>query len=261
MRGSSVLQGLSLALRVVVVTFMLTPVILVAVLSFSNEKLLTFPPDVWGTNQYRSFFASDYWLSAIGTSLWIALQASLIALVVGTLAVLGAHRSRLPLKTLVLGLGLAPLILPVTAYAVALYVFFTETHMLGSMYGLVFADAVLVLPFVVIVVTAGIMGIPRELELVAMTLGASRTRAQVGITVRLLMPALVSAFALCFVFSFGEAVLVNFLAGPDLVTLPKGIFESLRTGADPAITAIATVLVFATGILMAIASYPRRAQS
>jgi ABC-type spermidine/putrescine transport system permease subunit II len=131
-----------------------------------------------------------------------------------------------------------------------MYGFLAQIGILGSYWGLVFADCMLVIPFVVIVIESSLSRIPRDLELVAMTLGASRSRAIVGITLRLLLPAIAASFILCFITNFDEAVFVNFLSGPGLTTLPKAIFNSLRTGLDPSITAVATVLmIFSTAVV------------
>jgi ABC-type spermidine/putrescine transport system permease subunit II len=147
--------------------------------------------------------------------------------------------------------GLAPLVVPAVAYAVAMYGFLSQIGIIGTYWGLVFADTMLVLPFVVIVVEASLSRIPRDLELVAMSLGASRTRAMVGITIRLLWPAIAAAFLLCFITNFDEAVFVNFLSGPGMITLPKAVFSSLRTGLDPSITAVATCLMFVSTAVVA----------
>jgi putative spermidine/putrescine transport system permease protein len=96
-----------------------------------------------------------------------------------------------------------------------------------------------------------------DLDLVAMTMGASRARAWVGISLRLLAPTVVSGALLAFLTSFDEAVFANFLAGPGLVTLPKAIFDSVRLGIDPAITAISTLLMAFTALVLGAATMMR----
>jgi ABC-type spermidine/putrescine transport system permease subunit II len=91
-----------------------------------------------------------------------------------------------------------------------------------------------------------------------MTLGATRLQAWGGITLRLLVPAMLSGVLFAFLTSFDEAVFSSFLSGPGLVTLPKAIFDSVRLGVDPVITAIATTLMVFTAILMGLASILRR---
>jgi ABC-type spermidine/putrescine transport system permease subunit II len=91
-----------------------------------------------------------------------------------------------------------------------------------------------------------------------MTLGASRTRAWIGISLRLLLPTILSGALLAFLTSFDEAVFASFLSGPGLITLPKAIFDSVRLGVDPVITAIATLLMLFTALVLAVATRLRR---
>lgn len=253
-----VMRRVDLTARLLIIIFMLTPAVLIAVLSFSGESSFRFPPREWGLDQYRELAGSDYWLGAIAKSFLIATPTATLCLIIGVPAAFGLNRTKMFLRGPLTALGLAPLILPGVAYAVAMYTFFIQIDLVGSTIGLILAHVVLSLPFVIIIVGAAINRIPPELELVAMTLGASRKRAMAGITLRLLMPAIAATFVFCFIHSFDEATFVNFLGGPELVTLPKAIFDSIRTGLDPVITAIATLLMVATGLVMGLATYWRR---
>ncbi|HRN29616.1 MAG TPA: ABC transporter permease subunit, partial [Terrimesophilobacter sp.] len=113
-------------------------------------------------------------------------------------------------------------------------------------------------PLVLLIAGTALSRIPRELDLVAMTLGATRTRAILGITLRLLTPAIATTGILAFLTSFDEAVLVNFLGGVGLITLPKAIFDSVRYGIDPSITAIAGTLILLSALLMALRAFIER---
>lgn len=257
----SVLRGLraaDLTVRLLALAFLFMPVVATVVMSFSDEKILKFPPGSWGTRQYDTFFGSSYWLDALWESIKIGVLSASIAVVVGLLTVLAIYRTRLPLKGLFQAIGLSPLLLPGVAYAVALYTVFVQVRIRGDMLGLVMTHAVLAVPLVLMIAGSAITRIPAELELVAMTLGASRSRAIGGITLRLMVPALATAFVFAFLVSFNDAVFVSFLGGPGLVTLPKAIFDSVKTGIEPVITAIATLLMLGTGLVLALLFLLRR---
>lgn len=245
-------------IKTLTILFLITPGILVAVLSFSGESSLRFPPRTWGLAQYRSFFDSSYWTGSVGMSFRVAVPAALIALAIGVPATIAVNRTSLPGRGLISGIGLAPIFIPGVAHAVAMYTFFVQIGFMGSVLGLIFVHVILALPFVFIIVGAALNRIPKELELVAMTLGASRLRATVGVTVRLLAPGIAAAFIFAFITSFDEATFVNFVGGPGTITLPKAIFDSVRTGLDPLITAIATILMTTTAVIMAAAAYWRK---
>jgi ABC-type spermidine/putrescine transport system permease subunit II len=184
---------------------------------------------------------------------------SAIAVAIGVSAALALQRTGLPLRGLFRAVGLAPLVVPGVAYAVALYAALSRFQLVGTFWGLAVADCMLVIPLVLVIVEAALLRLPKDLELAAMSLGASRGRALTGITLRLLQPAIIAAFVLAFIANFDESVFVNFLAGPNLTTLPKGVFESLRTGLDPSIAAVATSLMVVTTGLVVLAYVLRRA--
>ncbi|HET8755115.1 MAG TPA: ABC transporter permease [Solirubrobacteraceae bacterium] len=244
--------ALEKAIKAFVIAFLLLPAVMIIILSFSNDENLAFPPNDWGLGQYESLFGSDYWMSAVGMSFVIAIPTALLCAVVGVPAALALERSRMRGKGPLWALGVAPLVLPGVAYAVALYTFYIDARLIGTIPGVVLAEAMLAMPFVIIIVAAGLRRIPRELELVAMSLGASTMRATWGITLRLLAPSIAASTLLAFMVAFDEAVLVTFLGGGEIITLPKATYDSVRDGLDPVITAIASLLMVFTGALMAL---------
>jgi ABC-type spermidine/putrescine transport system permease subunit II len=258
-RLSTALRWLAFAVVLLVVSFLFLPVIVTVVLSFSNQTVLHFPPQEFGTRQYTAFFGSPYWTQSVLKSLQIAFPTAILATLIGLPAVFAFNRTQMPFREGLELAGLTPFLLPGVAYAIAMYAMYAQFHLIGSGVGLVLADTAIALPYVVIIAGAAIKRAPRELELVAMTLGASRIRALIGITFRLILPAVAASFVLAFIAAFDDATFVNFVGGPGLITLPKAIFDSLRLGIDPLITGIATILMALTGVAMTAAVWLRRA--
>jgi len=241
---------------------MLLPAAIVVVLSISNDSFFHFPPDHYGLRQYNTLLASAYWQAAIIKSFQVAFPSATLALLIGIPGVIGMNRTSLPFRQALQGLSLVPLIVPGVAYAMGIYAFYLQLHdlvpLIGTWPGLVFSHTILALPYVILIVGSAINRIPEELELAAMSLGASRLRAMIEITLRLILPAVGAAFVFAFLASFDEATIVNFISGPSLITLPKAIFDSLNFGIDPVITAIATILMLVTGLAATVAVYWRR---
>lgn len=232
---------------------LLVPVGLVIVLSFSNETKFLFPPEEWGFRQYETLVAADEWRNALVYSIKVAIPVVALSTAIALPAVFAIRRSKLPARNVLQAAAMSSLVIPISAYAVAMYGVFAQIGLLGSYIGLVIAHTVLALPLVLVVVSAAMSRIPIELEFAAMTAGASRPRAWAGITLRLLVPALLAGGVLAFVTSLDEAVFINFLSGAGQTTLPKAIFNSVRFGIDPVITAIATILIVCTSVLMIVA--------
>jgi ABC-type spermidine/putrescine transport system permease subunit II len=248
------IAGVAGAITVTLVAaVMLAPAALVVVLSFSNERFFDFPPHAWGFRQYRILFEDPRWGSALWLSVKIAVPVALLSAAIVVPTLLAVHRSRLPGRhALQLG-GLTGLVLPISAYAVALYGVFAQVGLLGTYGGLVLADLTLAIPVMLLVTSPALSRIPEELELAAMVAGASRAQAWFGVTLRLLAPAILAGAVLAFMSSFDEAVLINFLGGPGQETLPKAILDSIRYGLEPVVTAIATLLILGTSIAMILA--------
>lgn len=246
------------ALLALIVIFMVTPTVIIVLLSLSSDEFVRFPPGGWGMRQYATLAASEKWLDPLGRSLLLGVAAALLAVLVGLPAVLALYRTSAPGRELAQFLGLGPLLAPSVAYAVALYGLFADLRLLGRFGGLLVVHVTLALPFVLLITGAAIARVPLELELAAQSLGASRRRAWRDVTLRLLLPAVVASFIFAFVVSFDEAIVTSFLSGIGSTTLPVAIFNSVRFGVDPVITAIATLLTLSTALLLLVYGVLRR---
>lgn len=245
-----VARVLGWALLAVSLVFLLAPAALIVVLSFGTGNRVTFPPEGWGIARYVEIFTSGNWGGPTLLSLEIALYTAVGALLVTLPLVFVSKRSRLPGRGWLEGLAFTPIVIPISAYAVGMYAVFGQLDLIGTKQGIVLAHIAHALPMVVIVLSTSLEQIRPELELAAMTMGASRPRAWLGITLRLLVPAIISGFLFGFITSFDEAVFITFLGGVGLVTLPKYIFDSVQYSVDPAITAMATLLMFGVTLLI-----------
>ncbi|MEA2377130.1 MAG: putative spermidine/putrescine transport system permease protein [Thermoleophilaceae bacterium] len=248
--GTRVALRLGSVVTAIIVVVLLAPVLTVIAVSFSQAEFFEFPPKALGFRQYDTLFSDTDWLKAVGLSFRIAIPAALISALISVPTVLAIYRSSLRGRQALQFTSMLSLIIPISAYAVAMYGVFAQFQLVGTYIGLVIANTVLAFPLTLAVVAAAMSRVPQELELAAMIAGASRARAWMQITGRLLLPALLGGTLLAFIASFDEAVMINFVGGAGQITLPKAIFDSVRYGVDPVITAIATLLMVGTGVLM-----------
>jgi ABC-type spermidine/putrescine transport system permease subunit II len=247
------------AVPLVVAALMIVPSLLVALLSFSGDTFIAFPPRTWGVRQYVTLLRAGAWHDPFIRSMTVAAVSSTVAVLVGAAATLALqHGGRGPARQLLQVLGIGPLLAPGVAYAVALYALFARLRMLGTVQAVVLAHVTVTVPFVFLIMGSAITKVPRELELAALSLGASRFEVWRDVTLRLLWPAIAASFIFAFVASFDETVITAFLGGIGFVTLPVAIFNSVRDGIDPVITAIATLLTAGTGAVLVIHALLRR---
>jgi ABC-type spermidine/putrescine transport system permease subunit II len=222
--------------------FLLVPIVIVIVMSFSSASSLQFPPPGLSLRWYDSFFSNPRWVEALTTSALLALVSSIVALVLGSLAAYGIVRGRFPGRGLLEANFVAPMILPAIVIAVALYLFLAKIGLLGSAIGLVLSHVILSVPFVVMIVGVGIRSFDERIEQIAFTLGASRSQTLLRVLLPNLAPSLASAFILAFVSSFDEVIVTLFVAGT-YQTVPKRMFNELMLEVNPTITAIATIMI------------------
>jgi putative spermidine/putrescine transport system permease protein len=250
-----VAHGTALAL---IALFLLGPIVLVLLLSFSNDPFIAFPPKSWGVREYRTMLESPLWSPPIQHSLAIASAVALLVAVIGTSAVIAMARTRIPGRGLLLAIAIGPLVVPGVVYAIGAYETFNDLGLTGSRAAFVLAHAVLATPLFLIIVSAAITRVPRDLEIAAMSLGAGRTRALTDVTLPLVAPAIVAGAVLALSLSLNEVVVSTFLADTSFTTLPVAIFASLRIAVDPVVMAISATLAACAALATAVVALLRR---
>jgi putative spermidine/putrescine transport system permease protein len=191
-------------------------------------------------------------MSALKNSLIIGSGATLVALVLGTLAALGLARNTLPGRSVLLGYIILPMIVPVVISGVGMYFLFARFGLTSTFTGLIIAHAVLGLPFVVVTVAATLRTFDPNLLRAAASLGASPARAFFTVTLPLIAPGVISGGLFAFIASFDEVVVALFIGGPAQRTLPRQMFDGIRDNIDPSILAMSTILVIVSLVFMGI---------
>jgi putative spermidine/putrescine transport system permease protein len=125
--------------------------------------------------------------------------------------------------------------------------------MVNTIVGLVMAHSMLAIPLVVIVVTAGLKSYDMDQELVARSLGASRARAFVTITLPQIRFSVITGALLAFLTSLDEVIIALFVSGGQNATITRRMFNALRDQIDPTIASISTCLIVVSVLLLATA--------
>jgi putative spermidine/putrescine transport system permease protein len=230
--------------------FLIAPIVVIIPLSFNAEpyftftrEMLTLNPDGFSLRWYQDFFTSDSWLRSVRNSFVIATAATLIATVLGTIAALGLARSYLPYRAALMGLLISPMIVPLIISAAGMYFFYSSIGLAQTFIGVILAHAALGTPFVVITVTATLIGFDYSLVRAAQSLGATPTYTFFKVIMPLITPGVISGALFAFITSFDEVVVVLFLAGVEQRTIPREMWSGIREHISPTILAVATILV------------------
>ncbi len=236
--------------------FLIGPIVVVFIVSFSGDKYLTFPPTAYSFQWYFRYFGDAGWVEATFRSLKIGFTTTILSLILGIPLSFGLVRGAFASGKYIENFVLAPIIVPHIALSIAVYSLFAHLRLIGEWYGLAIAHTVIALPFVTVILLAALRDFDQNIEMAARSLGASKLKAIRYVTLPLLGPAMASAAFLAFITSFDELIIAMFLAGANL-TLPKKIFDSILTEIDPTVAAVAVVQISVVYVLLFISAYFR----
>ncbi|WP_414674070.1 ABC transporter permease [Maritimibacter sp. UBA3975] len=234
----------------VIFFFLIAPILTIIPLSFNAENFFTFTPEMlsldpegYSLKHYRDFFNTDDWQSAMWNSLKIAPMATVLAVGFGTLAAIGLSQPHVPFRQTIMAILISPMIVPLIISAAGMYFFYSRVGLQGTYLGVVLAHAALGIPFVIITVTATLVGFDRSLTRASANLGADPVTTFLRIQMPLILPGVISGGLFAFITSFDEVVVVLFVGSAQQKTLPWQMFIGLREQISPTILAVATILV------------------
>ncbi len=253
------------AICAAIFVFLVGPIFVIIPLSFNELPYFTFTPEMlsldpagYSTKWYREFFTEASWQDAVWNSIVIAVFATAISTVLGTLAALGLSRSAMPFKTAFMALLISPMIVPLIISATGMYFFYALIGISSTHLGVILAHAALGTPFVLITVTATLAGFDHSLTRVSASLGANPVQTFFKVTMPLILPGVVSGALFAFITSFDEVVVVLFVGSVEQRTIPWKMFSGIREEIRPTILAVATLLVCVSILLLTTLELLRR---
>ncbi len=230
--------------------FLYVPLIIVIVYSFNNSRLnaewVGFTLD-W----YDKLFHDQDMLTAAGNSLVIALTASAVSTVLGTMAGLALYRYQTRLLQV---LVLAPIAIPEILMGVSLLIFFVFLDFTLGLVSVTLAHITFCIGFVAIVVRARLAGMDESLTEAARDCGASPWEAFRYVTLPLIMPGVIAGALMAFTLSIDDFVITFFTAGAGTVTLPLQIYSMIKIAVTPEVNAVSSLLMLLTLALIIIAA-------
>ncbi|GGE51988.1 ABC transporter permease [Actibacterium pelagium] len=256
--------------------FLITPILVVLPLSFNAEDFFTFTPEMlrldpegYSLKHYRDFFNNNEWQRSFKNSLIIAPIATIISVSLGTLAAIGLSQSHVPGRRAIMAVLISPMIVPLIISATGMFFFYSDIgRFLEGTLGMnknfvgylkvILAHAVLGIPFVIITVTATLVGFDRSLTRAAANMGAGPVKTFFSIQMPLILPGVISGGLFAFITSFDEVVVILFVGSASQKTLPWQMFTGLREQISPTILAVATILVVISIALLTTVELLRR---
>lgn len=235
---------------VLIMIFLVAPSLIVIPMSFSESQYLEFPPREWSIRWYEHYFGSDEWMAATWTSLKVATLTMLLATPLGTMAAYGLYVSNFRFAHLIFVTLITPMMVPIVLIGIGVFYVYAQLKLVNTILGIVMAHTIIAIPLVLIVIGAALKSYDMNQELVARSLGASRLRAFLVITLPQIRFAVISSALLAFITSFDEVIIAMFVSGGDNSTLTRSMFNALRDQIDPTIASISTIMLIVSVVLL-----------
>ncbi|MEE9537189.1 MAG: ABC transporter permease [Desulfobacterales bacterium] len=233
-----------------VLFFLMAPIVVLIPLSFNAEPYFTFTPGMlsldagaFSLRWYQDIINNPQWIHSMKNSVIIGFFATILATGFGTLAAWGLSRPQTPFRVPIMGILISPMIVPLIISAAGMFFFYSKVGLAQTYPGLILAHTALGIPFVVITVTATLVGFDESLIRASASLGANTLITWRRVILPLILPGVISGALFAFVTSFDEIVVVLFLSGFEQRTIPRQMWAGIREQISPTILAVATILV------------------
>jgi len=238
--------------------FLHIPLAALVLFSFNSSRFTVW--EGFSLTWYRAALRDPQLGEATVNSLIIALVATALSTVIGTLAAYGLWKRGSPALSgsMYLSLVTPEIVMGISLLAFYQWVFRYLGLRLG-MHTVIGAHVASSVAYVVVVVMARLRTLDPALEEAAMDLGATEWQAFREVTLPSLMPAVAAAALVAFTVSFDDYVITSLVAGVDSQTLPMVIYAMAKRGVNPVVNAVSALIVVALGSLILVSERLRRA--
>lgn len=224
------------------------PTLVILGASFTEGNMIVFPPEGFSLKWYDKVLGSEPLREAFFRSLWVSLICTAAGVPAGTFAALALARFRLRFAGALQIYLLLPFTIPLIASGIGLMLFFGEIGILGALWPVGLACAVINLPFMIWAVLASVNSLDPDLENAAANCGAPPLQTFLTVTLPAVMPGVITGGLLLFVLAFNEFLVSLLLTDASTVTLPVSIYNSIRSIITPDLAAVSVVYIAVAGL-------------
>ena len=236
---------LVLVLGLLVLVYMFVPIAVVILMSFNDNSksrnVYAFQGFTW--KNWTGMCKPDGMCAAVGKSVQIGLLATVVAVVLGTLAAFAMVRHDFRGKGVANVIIFLPMASPEIVMGSSLLALFISTgnsNLLGFR-AIFIAHVMFCLSFVIVTVKARLTGLDSNLEQAAMDLYATEAQTFWRVTFPLVLPGILAAALLSFSLSFDDFIITNLNAG-QTVTFPMFVYGAAQRGVPMQVNVIGTVM-------------------
>lgn len=230
--------------------FLYAPIISLAVFSFNDAKSMA-KWNGFSLRWYQELFQNERILNALYYTILIAIVASVIATIVGTITAIGIHKMRQgKVRGILLNINYLPVLNPDIVTGVALMSLFVFVKLEFGFITMLLSHIVFDIPYVILAVLPKLKQLPANIEDAAMDLGATPWYALRKVVLPQIKPGIVSGMLIAFTMSIDDFVISFFTTGNGVTNLAIEVYSMTRRGLTPEINALSTLMFVAVLILL-----------
>lgn len=200
---------------------------------------------------YKKLLEEGKYTQPLLHSIELGLISAFLAGVIGTAAALSAATRAFKTKGVFESLSMLPIMIPEIILGISFMSMFALVGLRGGMLPLVLAHTTFCIPYVYIIVKGRIRDLDPSVIEAARTLGATKIRAFLTVTLPIILPAVLSGCLLSFAMSFDDVIISSYLRGPTSELLPTKIYAALKLGVTPDVNALFTLILGVMLLLVA----------
>lgn len=236
---------------ILMLVFFYGPILIMMVYSFNDSRSVT----VWSgfsLRWYEKLFSSRDIMDSVRTSLVIAVIATFVSTIVGTITAIGLSRHKPIIKKFVLTVNNFPVLNPEIVTAISLMLLFSSVKIfkMGFMTMLI-AHITFCIPYVILTVLPKLRKLDPSIADAAMDLGATPFQALWKVIIPQLMPAIISGALIAFTMSFDDFVISYFVTGNGVSNISIMVY-TMSKFFDPTINALSTIIIVVITFLLLI---------
>ncbi|MEW8994682.1 ABC transporter permease [Clostridium sp.] len=238
---------------ILIFIFLYAPIFALALFSFNDSKSMA-RWEGFTFKWYQQLFHNDRIISALITTVVVAILASAIATVIGTISAIGIDRMRGPKKAMLLNVNYLPVLNPDIVTAVGLMILFIFFNMKLGFLTMLLAHITFNIPYVVLSVLPKLKQLPDNVEEAAMDLGAKPMYTLRKVILPQIKPGIISGFLIAFTMSIDDFIISFFNTGNGVTNLSIEVYSMAKRGIKPEINALTTLMFITVLILLLLAN-------
>ena len=236
---------------ILVLLFIYLPILYVMLFSFNDSKSMV-KFSGFSLRWYESMFSNRDMLESIKYTIIIAVVATAVSTVIGTVAAIGLSKARKIIRTVVLEINNLPVLNPDIVTAIGLMLLFLSLKIRRSVVTLTLAHITFCIPYVILSILPKLRQLDDNVAEAAMDLGATPFKALTRVILPQIYPAIFSGALIAFSMSFDDFVISYFTAGMDVQNISMFVYSMKRF--NPAVNALSAVIVVVVTVILILAN-------